>query len=92
VLDGESVPHARASLMGSPRTRHAKVAVFGLVLLLLSIAQYIKAQLWLVSFVSALGLLVGDLCIVRRDRGSVLSFLSQVYGRMPWVGGDGASY
>lgn len=75
---------ATPSLMTAPQTRHAKVLVFGIVLLLLSIAQYIRAELWTVSFISALVMLGVDLLIVHWDKHSKLSFLARVYGRLPW--------
>lgn len=77
-------PSKGYSLMTSPKTRRAKVVVFATVLLLLSISNFIQAELWAISFVSALVMLGFDLGIVHYDGHSKLSFLVRVYGRLPW--------
>lgn len=85
VVQEGSPPSAGALLMTAVKTRQAKVLVFAAVLLLLSVAQYIRLELWTISFISALIMLVVDLGIVHSDKGSMLSFLTEAYGRMPWA-------
>lgn len=73
------------SLMTQPRTRYAKVVVFALVLLLLSLSNFLRIELWTVSAISALIMLGIDLYICHCDKKSLLSFLGQVYARVPWA-------
>jgi hypothetical protein len=82
----EEVPRPRPrSRMQSPGVRRAKVGIFGCVLVLLALSDLLHAPLWLISLLSALGVLCMDLLIiVRADRASALSFLRQVGHRMPW--------
>jgi len=79
-----STSHRPNSLMTHPRTRRAKVVVFALVLLLLSLSNFLRLELWAVSALSALIMLVIDLYICHCDKKSPLSFLGQVYERVPW--------
>lgn len=72
-------------LMTRPRTRYAKVVVFALVLLLLSLSNFLRVELWVVSAISALVMLGIDLYICHSDKKSLLSFLGQVYERVPWA-------
>ncbi len=85
VEEGEPVrASSRALLMTAPKTRHAKVVVFGTILFLLSIVNFLRAELRTISFVSALIMLGVDLAVCHRDGHSKLSFLARVYGRLPW--------
>lgn len=79
-----SSSHQPNSLMTHPLTRRAKVVVFALVLLLLSLSNFLRLELWAVSALSALIMLVIDLYICHYKKG-LLSFLGQVYARVPWA-------
>jgi len=74
-----------SSLMTHPRTRYAKVVVFALVLLLLSLSKFLRVELWALSAISSLIMLGIDLYICHCDKKSLLSFLGQVYARVPWA-------
>lgn len=74
-----------SSLMTHPLTRRAKVVVFALVLLLLSLSNFLRLELWAVSALFALIMLGIDLYIYHCDKKSLLSFLGQVYARVPWA-------
>lgn len=75
---------SKASLMtAAPKVRYLKVAVFGAVLLLLSISNFIRAELWAISFIASLFMLGIDLAIVHVDGHSKYSFLSRIYSRLP---------
>ncbi len=80
-----STHHQDACLMTNPRTRRAKVLVFAAILLLLSISNYVRMELWAVSFVSAGVMLILDLIICHRDNKSKISFLHSVSARIPWA-------
>jgi Na+/H+ antiporter NhaD/arsenite permease-like protein len=71
-------------LMTSTKTRYVKVFVFFLVLILLAISSFIHMQLWVISAISAFAMLCMDLLICHRDGAHKLSYLHQVYQRMPW--------
>lgn len=85
--DDERFFHAD-TLMLAQKTRVAKCVVFLTVLFLLSISNFIGAELWAVSLISALVMLIVDLLVVYKDHQSsvaLLSFLRRVYQRMPWT-------
>lgn len=71
-------------IMTSTKTRYVKVFTFFLVLILLAISSFIHMQLWVISAASAFVMLCMDLLICHRDGTHRLSYLHQVYQRMPW--------
>lgn len=61
------------------------MVAFFIVLLLLSVSDYLHASLWSVSLAAGLAMLIADLILVHCDRKSPLSYLRAVYHRMPWA-------